>query len=186
MTSTNNNYGSASPKVLCAECVASHGPCTHFIPGPLALDALVNFMYIIIHLYKLSMHMHVHISDVVKGFICCCLHRRIYDVLTYVFFFFNVIFGVVMCFLRVFGVFIFTMVMLFRLDWDVYMRGLEGWDTGKCTYRISSKSRCTSKSRRPRNLATYFSQHILIKAALEMSPHGTGSTTINVCARAYK
>ena len=46
------------------------------------------------------------------------------------FFFFNVIFGVVMCFLRVFGVFMFTMVMLFRLDFDVYMRGLEGWDFG--------------------------------------------------------
>ena len=59
-----------------------------------------------------------------------CLYRQIYDVLTYIFLFFNVIFGVVMCFLRVFGVFIFTMVMLFRLDWDVYMRGLEGWDTG--------------------------------------------------------
>ena len=26
----------------------------------------------------------------------------------------------------------FTMVMLFRLDWDVYMRGLEGWDMGEC------------------------------------------------------
>ena len=35
-----------------------------------------------------------------------------------------------MCFLRVFGVFMFTMVMLFRLDFDVYMRGLEGWDFG--------------------------------------------------------
>ena len=64
-------------------------------------------------------------------FLCSCPHRSIYDVLTYVFFFFNVIFGVVMCFLRVFGVFMFTMVMLFRLDWDVYMRGLEGWDTGE-------------------------------------------------------
>ena len=43
-----------------------------------------------------------------------------------------------MCFLRVFGVFIFTMVMLFRLDWDVYMRGLEGWDTGKHVRGYSS------------------------------------------------
>ena len=24
----------------------------------------------------------------------------------------------------------FTMVMYFRIDWDVYMRGLEGWDFG--------------------------------------------------------
>ena len=35
-----------------------------------------------------------------------------------------------MCFLRVFGVVIFTVVMLLRMDWDVYMRGLEGWDVG--------------------------------------------------------
>ena len=28
----------------------------------------------------------------------------------------------------------FTMVMLFRIDWDVYMRGLEGWDTGNRIY----------------------------------------------------
>ena len=74
---------------------------------------------------------HVYVRDIIKAFVCYCVLRRIYDVLTYVFFFFNVIFGVVMCFLRVFGVFIFTMVMLFRLDWDVYMRGLEGWDMGK-------------------------------------------------------
>ena len=56
--------------------------------------------------------------------------RWLYQILTYFFFFYNVIFGFVMCFLRVFAVLIFTVVMLFRLDWDVYMRGLEGWDTG--------------------------------------------------------
>ena len=33
--------------------------------------------------------------------------------------------------LRIFGVFIFTCVMMFRIDHDVYMRGLEGWDTGE-------------------------------------------------------
>jgi hypothetical protein len=46
-----------------------------------------------------------------------------------------------MCFLRVFGVFMFTMVMLFRLDWDVYMRGLEGWDMGKYTCAYSQSAR---------------------------------------------
>ena len=51
--------------------------------------------------------------------------------MVYFFFFFNVIFGFVMCFLRLLGVVIFTAIMLFRLDWDVYMRGLEGWDMGK-------------------------------------------------------
>ena len=25
---------------------------------------------------------------------------------------------------------VFTVIMLFRTDWDVYMRGLEGWDVG--------------------------------------------------------
>ena len=64
----------------------------------------------------------------------CC--RWLYHILTYFFFFFNAIFGFVMCVLRVFAVGVFTVVMLFRLDWDVYMRGLEGWDTG--TYIIIS------------------------------------------------
>ena len=56
--------------------------------------------------------------------------RWLCQILAYFLFFFNVIFGLVMCILRVFGMLIFTVVMLFRLDWDVYMRGLEGWDTG--------------------------------------------------------
>ena len=30
----------------------------------------------------------------------------------------------------------FTMVMLFRIDWDVYMRGLEGWDTGTYVFTV--------------------------------------------------
>ena len=41
-----------------------------------------------------------------------------------------------MCVLRVFAVIIFTMVMLFRIDWDVYMRGLEGWDTGTYVFTV--------------------------------------------------
>ena len=45
------------------------------------------------------------------------------------------------------------------------------------------ESRCTSKSHHPQNLAAYFSQLIPINAALEISLHGTGSTTIYVCAR---
>ena len=36
-----------------------------------------------------------------------------------------------MSFLRVFASFMFTIVMYVRLDWDVYMRGLEGWDFGE-------------------------------------------------------
>ncbi len=58
-------------------------------------------------------------------------HRRVYQILAYVLFFFNVIYGFVMCLLRLLGMVIFTIVMLFRMDHDVYMRGLEGWDTGK-------------------------------------------------------
>ena len=65
--------------------------------------------------------------------------RWLYQIFTYFFFFFNVIFGFVMCVLRVLGVVIFTVVMLFRLDWDVYMRGLEGWDMGMwCTLTLNS------------------------------------------------
>ena len=52
-------------------------------------------------------------------------------------------------------------------------------------YRISSKSRCTSKSHRPRNLAASICQLIPINAALEISPHGKGLTAISVCARAF-
>ncbi len=59
--------------------------------------------------------------------------RSVYQILSFVFFFFNVIYGIVMCFLRVFGMVIFTIVMLFRMDRDVYMRGLEGWDVGTWT-----------------------------------------------------
>ena len=56
--------------------------------------------------------------------------RSVYQILSFVFFFFNVIYGIVMCFLRVFGMLVFTIIMLFRMDRDVYMRGLEGWDVG--------------------------------------------------------
>ena len=53
------------------------------------------------------------------------------------------------------------------------------------TYRISSKSRCTSKSRRPRNVVTSICQLVPINAALEISPHGKGSTGISLCAHAF-
>ncbi len=59
--------------------------------------------------------------------------RSVYQILSFVFFFFNVIYGIVMCFLRVFGMLVFTIIMLFRMDRDVYMRGLEGWDVGTWT-----------------------------------------------------
>ena len=68
--------------------------------------------------------------------------RWLYQILTYFFFFFNVIFGFVMCVLRALGVVIFTVVMLFRLDWDVYMRGLEGWDMGMWYTSIHPLSIC--------------------------------------------
>ena len=40
-------------------------------------------------------------------------------------------FGMVLSYLRVFASFMFTIVMYMRIDWDVYMRGLEGWDFGR-------------------------------------------------------
>ena len=60
------------------------------------------------------------------------LHRSVYLLFTYFFFFFNFLSALVLACLRVFGSFMFTMVMFFRIDWDVYMRGLEGWDIGRC------------------------------------------------------
>jgi hypothetical protein len=69
-----------------------------------------------------------------KGTLPLIRLRWLYHILTYFLFFFNAIFGLVMCVLRGLGVVIFTAVMLFRLDWDVYMRGLEGWDMGHRTY----------------------------------------------------
>jgi hypothetical protein len=69
--------------------------------------------------------------------------RWLYDILAYFLFFFNGIFGFVMCILRGVGVVIFTAVMLFRLDWDIYMRGLEGWDTGHRTYMAYMYVECT-------------------------------------------
>ena len=66
------------------------------------------------------------------------IYRWLYDIMAYFFFFFNVIFAFVMCLLRGVGVVIFTAIMLFRLDWDVYMRGLEGWDMGKiCNWLVT-------------------------------------------------
>ncbi|XP_064405982.1 receptor for retinol uptake stra6-like [Halichondria panicea] len=60
--------------------------------------------------------------------------KSLYQILSFIFFFFNVIYGIVMCFLRVFAMVMFTIVMLFRIDRDVYMRGLEGWDVGYRTF----------------------------------------------------
>ena len=54
----------------------------------------------------------------------------------------------------------------------------------RVAYRISSKSRHTSKSQRPRNLAACFCILIPINVALEISPHGKGSLAIYVCAYA--
>ena len=76
------------------------------------------------------MCVHVFVS------VCVCVFRWLYQLLAYFLFFFNVIFGVVMCFLRILGVVVFTLVMLCRLDWDVYMRGLEGWDIGTQTHLL--------------------------------------------------
>ena len=45
-------------------------------------------------------------------------------------------------------------------------------------YCISSKYHHTLKSCHPRNVAVYFSQLIPINVTLEISPHGTGSTSI--------
>ena len=52
-------------------------------------------------------------------------------------------------------------------------------------YRSSLKSRRTSKSRHPWNVAASICQLVPINAALEISPHGKGSTTISVCARTF-
>ena len=53
------------------------------------------------------------------------------------------------------------------------------------TYRISSKSRRTSKSRRPRNVAASICHLVPINATLEISPHGKGSIEISVCAGTF-
>lgn len=60
--------------------------------------------------------------------------RHLYMLVTYLVLFFNIIYSVAFCILRVLVSFIFTVVMLFRLDRDVYMRGLEGWDLGHRIY----------------------------------------------------
>ena len=50
---------------------------------------------------------------------------------TYLVLFFDVIYSMAMAILRVLGTLIFNIVMVFRLDRDLYLRGLEGWDLGK-------------------------------------------------------
>ena len=74
--------------------------------------------------------------------------------MAYFLFFFNGIFGFVMCILRGVGVIIFTAVMLFRLDWDIYMRGLEGWDMGKTHYTVAIAHEAISP------LAAHIMKHI--------------------------
>ena len=61
--------------------------------------------------------------------------------------FFNFIFALIMGVLRVLGCVIFTMVMFMRLDWDVYMRGLEGWDFGEGTVRLRNFSEGAGRQR---------------------------------------
>ena len=90
---------------------------------------------------RLSQKLVLYRSDSSKHAQCVCagyvddwyLCRSLYQILSFVFFFFNVIYGIVMCFLRVLGMLVFTIIMLFRIDRDVYMRGLEGWDVGTWT-----------------------------------------------------
>ena len=52
-------------------------------------------------------------------------------------------------------------------------------------WRLLCKYRISSKSRRPRNVAASICQLVPINAALEISPHGKGSTAISVCTRAF-
>ena len=58
-------------------------------------------------------------------------YRRLYMLTTYVSLFFDVIYSLAMSVLRILGPFVFNSVMVFRLDRDLYLRGLEGWDLGK-------------------------------------------------------
>ena len=79
---------------------------------------------------------HIFISEsLMRTGVPLC--RCSYQFLIYVFFFFNVIFAAVMSFLRVFASLMFTIVMYVRLDWDVYMRGLEGWDFGELVVMVN-------------------------------------------------
>lgn len=57
--------------------------------------------------------------------------RRLYLLVTYLGLFFDVIYSMAMSILRILSSFIFSCVMVFRLDRDLFMRGLEGWDLGK-------------------------------------------------------
>lgn len=56
--------------------------------------------------------------------------RRLYILCTYLLLGFNVLYGGAMSFLRILGSLVFNICMVFRLDRDLYMRGLEGWDLG--------------------------------------------------------
>ena len=58
-------------------------------------------------------------------------------------------------------------------------KGLAMHAYGISIYRISSKSH------HPRNLTASICQLVPINAALEISPHGKGSTAISICAQAF-
>ena len=67
--------------------------------------------------------------------LCCLLsvYSHLYLLFTYFFLFFDVIYSIVVAVLRFLGPLFFSIIMLFRLDRDLYFRGMEGWDLSELT-----------------------------------------------------
>ena len=75
---------------------------------------------------------------------------------------------------------LYRFIFMYKCCSQSYLLMLHTWTL----YHIAMKSHCTLKSGCPQNISAYFSQFIAINAALEISPHGTGSTMICICAHA--
>jgi len=89
--------------------------------------------------YRLIEYCSLH-GSVLEGFILVFPFRRLYILSTYLLLGFNVLYAGAMSFLRILGALVFNICMVFRLDRDLYMRGLEGWDLGtRCSARVDRK-----------------------------------------------
>ena len=62
------------------------------------------------------------------------LHRRLWNWFEYVFFFYNTIVGFFAAILRIMVAALFSLLLLFRLDTVILMKGFEFGDTGKFDY----------------------------------------------------
>ena len=64
------------------------------------------------------------------------IRRRLYSIISYFFFFYNVLVGLFSCLLRIFKGTVLGVLFLGRIDRTVLMQGFQTWDPGKLNYLL--------------------------------------------------